>query len=67
MLELYLAIYDLDPTGEKGQRTLTGFTERAQRAALPELPGVKDITDYHIAGGDLEDWLCRTVEQLNLL
>ena len=63
----FLVAYDLDPAGEKGQRALASFTERAHRAPLPELPGVKDITDFHTAGGDLGDWLCRTVEQLQLL
>jgi len=27
----------------------------------------KDLIDYHLAGGDLSDWLCRTVERLKLL
>ncbi len=63
----FLAVYDLDLPGEKGLRALASFTERLHRAPLPALPGVKDITDFYLAGGDLADWLCRTVEQLNLL
>ena len=63
----FLVAYDLDVPGEKGLHALVSFTKRAHQAVLPTLPGVKDITDFHLAGGDLGDWLCRTVEQLKLL
>lgn len=62
-----LVAYDLDEPGQKGSRALQSFTQRAIHISLPELPGVKDITDFHLAGGDLPNWICRTVEQLNLL
>jgi DNA primase len=65
--EAYILIaYDQDAPGAKGARALESFTERAIHISLPDLPGVKDITDYHLAGGDLADWLCRTVERLQL-
>jgi hypothetical protein len=63
----FLVAYDLDPVGEKGQRALASFTERAHRAVLPELPGVKDFNDFQTVCGDIGDWLCRTVAQLQLL
>lgn len=62
-----LVAYDLDEPGQKGSRALQSFTQRAIHISLPELPGVKDITDFHLAGGDLPNWICRTVERLNLL
>jgi DNA primase len=63
----FLAAYDLDEEGEKGVRALEGFTDRVHPAHLPELPEVKDITDLWKAGGNLGDWVARTVEKLGLL
>ncbi|HNT23307.1 MAG TPA: toprim domain-containing protein [Anaerolineales bacterium] len=58
------AVYDNDPPGIKGARKLAAFSRRVKVVSLPELPGVKDITDYHLAGGDLRAWLARTLEEL---
>ena len=63
----FLVAYDLDIPGEKGAHALESYTERAIQVSLPSLPGVKDITDFFAAGGDPGDWLCRTVEKLDLL
>jgi phage/plasmid primase-like uncharacterized protein len=62
-----LAAYDLDVEGERGIQALEGFTERAIHAPLPDLPGIKDISDLWKAGQDLGDWVARTVERLGLL
>lgn len=66
-LAYILAAYDLDPEGAKGIRALESFTDRALHAPLPELVGVKDITDLWKTGADLWDWVCRTVERLDIL
>lgn len=62
-----LAAYDLDTAGEKGVRGLEAFSSRVKHAPLPAMANGKDITDYWKAGGDLGDWLARTVERLGLL
>ena len=34
-----------------------GQVGRARRVSVPAVPNVKDITDYHKAGGKSRDWL----------
>ncbi len=62
-----LAAYDQDGQGAKGSDALEEFTDRAIRAPLPDIEGVKDITDLWKIGRDLGDWVCRTVENIGLL
>jgi len=50
-------IYDVDPAGRNGADKLAGETARARRLTLPCLAGAKDVTDFHLAGGNLRDWL----------
>lgn len=53
-----LAAYDLDPAGKKGLADLLGQAGSIHPVRVPALnPGDKDITDYHLAGGDLYKWL----------
>jgi len=54
-LRLIMAAYDNDQAGEVGAVSLADISNRVRLAPLPE--GVKDITDYHLAGGDLLTWI----------
>ncbi len=50
--------YDDDTAGSEGAAKLAGLTARAKSASVPALrPGDKDLTDFHMAGGDLRAWL----------
>ena len=62
-----LAVYDLDNGGISGSNALKDFSDRIICITLPKIPGVKDITDLSNAGYDLGNWICRTVEKLDLL
>ena len=54
-LRSILAAYDADQAGEIGAAALSELSCRVRLAPLPE--GVKDITEYHQAGGDLLAWI----------
>jgi hypothetical protein len=56
-LRRLLVAYDADGPGRKGAEKFVALTRRARRVTLPALPGVKDLTDFHKAGGDLRAWL----------
>lgn len=62
-----LAVYDPDDAGDTGAGSLLATLPRAKRVLLPKLTGVKDINDYHLAGGDLGKWLAEEVKRLGLL
>jgi DNA primase len=62
----FLAAYDLDIEGEKGITTLEKFSERFHRISLPQLPGVKDITDLWKAGMNLGHWVADSITNLGL-
>lgn len=53
------AVYDLDAAGSAAAFSLFKLTGRAVICKLPKQVGkipVKDITDYYLAGGDLQAW-----------
>jgi len=52
-----LVAYDLDRAGQQGAHKLTDLTARARRVRVPALPGIKDITDFYTAGGNVRAWL----------
>ena len=53
-----MAAYDLDPAGTKGLADLLGKVGSIHPVRVPALnSGDKDISDYHLAGGDLYKWL----------
>jgi hypothetical protein len=55
-LKVILSAYDVDKAGESGAAMLADLAgERVKLAPLPV--GVKDINDYHQAGGDLWAWI----------
>ncbi len=54
-LERLYAVYDPDAAGESGRRWLEGLSERTRPLRLP--PGVKDVNDLILQGGDLAGWL----------
>ncbi len=54
-LGLMLAAYDTDDAGEAGANALASLSKRIKRIALPA--GIKDINEYHQAGGNLWDWI----------
>jgi hypothetical protein len=62
----YLVAYDLDGAGGTGAATLASITRRARRVSVPSLPGVKDLTDFHKAGGNLHAWLTFELARLEL-
>ena len=53
-----MAAYDGDSAGKKGLAKLLGKAGSIHPVPVPALrPGDKDITDYHLAGGNLYKWL----------
>lgn len=64
-LRRLLIAYDADRPGRKGAARLAGLTRRARRVSLPALPGVKDLTDFHKAGGNLHAWLAFELARLD--
>jgi hypothetical protein len=54
----WLIAYDVDDAGDEGAKWWTEHSARARRVYLPKISeNVKDITDYHLAGGDLREWV----------
>lgn len=64
-LENILMLYDADRAGQAGLQALQELSERVQPVHLP--PGVKDINDYLLQGGDLWQWFKGVMEELGLL
>lgn len=50
-----LAVYDTDDAGAAGAKALADLSNRVIRITLPA--GIKDINEYHQAGGNLWDWI----------
>jgi len=61
-----LVAYDLDQAGQQGAYKLTELTARARRVHVPALPGIKDITDFYTAGGNVRAWLTFELARLKL-
>lgn len=64
-LRYMLATYDPDPAGRAGFSYLAELSNRVRACPLPE--GVKDVNDYHQAGGDLWQWLKPNLNRLGVL
>lgn len=60
MMNIYV-VFDSDAAGNKGSEALAGFSERISRINLPIIPDVKDITDFYLVGGDLQNWLANEI------
>lgn len=52
-----LICYDNDEAGAKGMVRTLGMIPHAKVILLPDMPNVKDITDYCMAGGNLHELL----------
>lgn len=59
----YLECYDSDQAGRRGAAKLYELIKRLRPCPLPE--GVKDINDYHQAGGDLWTWVKPMLDQVD--
>lgn len=53
---LILAAYDIDQAGTKGAARLQALSGRVRAIRVPH---GKDITDFHLQGGDVYTWLAR--------
>jgi DNA primase len=51
---LILAAYDMDKAGSKGAARLQALSRRVH---VVQVPQGKDITEYHLQGGDVYGWL----------
>jgi DNA primase len=51
---LILAAYDMDKAGTKGAARLQALSQRVHIVPVPQ---GKDITEYHLKGGDVYGWL----------
>lgn len=49
-----LLAYDMDAAGEGGASRLLSLSSRLRRIHLPH---GEDVTDFHLAGGSLRDWI----------
>jgi DNA primase len=59
-----LIAFDNDEAGVKGADEFSGHFQRGHIISLPE--GVKDITDAHLAGLNLGDWLISEIDRLGI-
>jgi len=57
---LILAAYDLDQAGSKGAARLQALSRRVH---VVRVPWGKDITEYHLQGGEVYTWLARELRQ----
>ncbi len=57
---LILAAYDVDKAGAKGAARLQAISRRVH---LIQVPWGKDITEYHLRGGDVYTWLENELRQ----
>jgi hypothetical protein len=64
-LRRILVVFDADQPGQRGVEKLREGSNRVIPLKLPELPGVKDITDYWSKGGDLRRWALESIDRLN--
>ncbi|MFN2196275.1 MAG: primase-helicase zinc-binding domain-containing protein [Anaerolineales bacterium] len=64
-LQVILAAYDADEAGERGLQALQALAEKVRVVPLP--PGVKDLNDYVLQGGELWPWLKEALLRLELV
>jgi DNA primase len=58
---LVLVAYDLDQAGAKGAARLKALS---QRVHVVRVPWGKDITEYHVQGGDVFTWLSQELRRV---
>lgn len=64
-IECLLLAYDLDEAGQAGARRLLTLTDRAHPLTVPKLQAQdKDLTDFHVHGGNLRTWLSFEINRL---
>jgi hypothetical protein len=59
----WLIALDGDKAGEKGSEWWDEFSARTRRVWPPE---GRDLTDFHMAGGDLRSWVSGHLDQLGI-
>ncbi len=60
----FFIAYDLDDAGTDGANYLAAMSARMKRVHVPRLREKdKDLTDYHVSGGNLRDWLRFEIER----
>jgi len=64
-VETMLVTYDPDQAGQAGTSYWQELTNRARAWPLPD--GVKDINDYHTAGGDLREWIAGALQEPEMI
>jgi len=57
-----LAAYDRDEAGQKGAARLLALSRRVR---LARLPWGKDLTEYHLQGGDVQAWIASELERVS--
>lgn len=58
--------YDNDDAGAKGAVRTLGLIPHAKVLQIPDMPNIKDLTDYAMAGGDLHELLDTAVAYTSL-
>lgn len=58
-----LVCYDNDSAGRTGAETFAQMTSRVHRMTLPE--GFKDLNEWYLAGGDLWQWICPALNEVD--
>jgi DNA primase len=60
-----LLAYDLDEAGQTGAKRLLNLSDRAHVLAVPKIQAQdKDLTDFHVRGGNLRAWLSYEINRL---
>jgi hypothetical protein len=63
-----LVAYHADAPGAKGAGRIEAMTARARRVRVPQVERHhKDITDFHLAGGHLRDWIQFELARLGIV
>lgn len=62
-IEERFVAYDLDQSGKAGSEKLSWLNPHP--LSIPKLrPHDKDLTDFHLSGGDLKSWLSTEIEKI---
>lgn len=65
--KIILIVFDEDETGRASSRLLEEIIPGSRRLRIPVLkPGDKDVTDYLLAGGNLQSWLNHHLKLLGI-